>query len=294
MTKPLHIRYKAVGYTRLSTNLQLERDDSMNRQAARIREACVAQAWELLGIYEDVASAVGKATLSQRPGLGDALRLAKSEEAILVVTEPTRLFRNKPEGLKVLQNHGVKVFSVNDNRLLSRKQLGAVFKAGEEFAESVRQGSSDAALRRNMPSAHLAEAANASRRARALKSEEVAEAIADAFERDPSLSALTHKALAEALNRLGILSGWGRSWTGGSVIDRQKRAVEIVQERKVLEAENDEFSPTATLPVLISCPDMNNAANASTSIAPPAAQEPEEAKTEKFGDYRDNPTFGMF
>jgi len=94
MTNPLYKRYKAIGYTRLSTNLQLERDDSLNRQAARIREACASQGWELLRTFEDVASAVGKGTVSQRPGLRDALSLAKSEGAILVVTEPTRLFRN--------------------------------------------------------------------------------------------------------------------------------------------------------------------------------------------------------
>jgi len=194
----------------------------------------------------------------------------------------------------VLREHGVKVFSVDDNRLLSREQLGAAFKAGQEFAESVRLGSSDAALRRDMPSAHLQEAAAASRRARALKSEEIAEAIADAFEKDPSLSALTHKALADALNRLGILSGWKRAWNAASVRDRQRRACEILQIRKVLEAESDEFSPEATPPVLFSRPDMNNAAIPAIQIVPSIATEPEEAKTEKFGDHRDSPTFGMF
>lgn len=294
MPKPLYSLQKAIGYTRLSTNLQLERDDSLNRQAAHIREACASQGWELLRTFEDVASAVGKGTVSQRPGLRDALTLAKSEGAILVVTEPTRLFRNSYEGLKVLREHGVKVFSVNDDRLLSRKKLGAAFKAGEEFAESVRQGSSDAALRRNMPSAHLPKAAAASRRARALRSEEIAEAIADALEKDPSLIALTHKALAEALNRLGILSGWDRSWTADSVRDRQRRACEILQIRKLLEAEIDEFSPKAVPPVLFSRPEMNNAAKTLSSNAPSAVVELDDAKTEKFGDYRDNPTFGMF
>lgn len=294
MTNPLYKRYKAIGYTRLSTNLQVERDDSMKRQAARIREACAAQGWDLLRIFEDVASAVGKGTVSQRPGLRDALSLAKSEGAILVVTEPTRLFRNRSEGLKTIRAHGVKVFSVDDDRLLSREELGAAFKAGEEFAESVRLGSSDAALRRNMPSAHLQEAAAASRRARALKSAEIAEAIADAFERDPSLFALKHKALAEELNRLGILSGWKRAWNAASVRNQRGRAAEILQIRKVLEAEHDEFSPAASPPVLFSRPDMNDAANTSASNVPSAAVEPDEAKKKKFGDHRDSPTFGMF
>lgn len=294
MTNPLYKRYKAIGYTRLSTNLQLERDDSLNRQAARIREACASQGWDLLRTFEDVASAVGKGTASQRPGLRDALSLAKSEGAILVVTEPTRLFRNRSEGLKAIRAHGVKVFSVDDNRLLSREELGAAFKAGEEFAETVRLGSSDAALRRNMPTAHLPKAAAASRRARALKSAEIADAIADAFERDPLLHALTHKALAEELNRLGILSGWKRPWNAASVRNQRKRACETLKNKKALEAENDEFSPEASPPVLFSRPDMNNAAIPAIQIVPSIATEPEEAETEKFGDHRDSPTFGMF
>lgn len=294
MSNPLYTSYKAVAYTRLSTNLQDERDDSMKRQEARIRDACADQGWELLGIYGDVASAVGKCTLSHRPELRDALSRAKSEGAILVVTEPTRLFRNRSEGLKVLREHGVKIFSVNDDRLLSRKGLGAAFKAGEEFAASVRQGSSDAALRRNLPTAHLPKASAASRHARALKSEEVAEAIADAFERDPLLSALTHKALAEALNRLGIRSGWGLPWNAASLRNRRKRAAEILKIRKALEAENDEFSPKASSPVLFSHPEMNNTTKTSASNEPSAAAEADAAKTETFGDYRNNLTFGMF
>lgn len=172
--------------------------------------------------------------------------------------------------------------------------MGDAFKAGEEFVESVRLGSSDAALWRHMPSAHLPKAAAASRRARALKSEEIAEAIADALEKDPSLSALTHKVLAEELNRLGILSGWNRAWNADSVRDRQRRACEILQVRKAREAENDEFLPAASPPALFSRQDMNNAANTAASNASSAALEPDDAKTEKSGDYRDSPTFGMF
>lgn len=294
MHKPLNNQQKAVGYIRVSTNLQLERDNSIERQAARIREACSAHGWGVLRIYEDVASAVGKGTASQRHGLRDALDEAKREGAVVVVTEPTRLFRNKSEGLKTIQDSGIEVFSVKDDRFLTCKDLGIAFKAGEEFAEDLREGASRAATGRNMPTKHLPRAAAKSARARAIKSEEVAEAIADAFERDPSLSALTHKALAEELNRLGIRSGWGLPWNAASVRDRRKRASEILQIRKVLEAENDAFSPEASPPVLFSRPDMNNAAKTSASNAPSADVEPDESETDRLNHYRNLPTFGMF
>lgn len=291
MSNPLYKNTKAVGYTRLSTNLQATRDDSEKRQAALIREACAAQGWGLLAIYHDVGSAVGKMDTSLRLGLRDAFKLAQSEGAILIVTEPTRLFRNKPEGLKMLRAFGVKVFSVKDNRLLSRKDLGNAFKAGGEFAEAVRIGSSKSALGRNMPSSHLPKAAASSRQSRAKTSEKVAEAIADAFDHDPSLTKLSHKELAQALNDCGIRSGWNRPWNAVSIRDRRKRANEIARLRRELEAEDDHFSVQASPSITLSYSETTQPENTSSAKTNSDTHEKEK---EIFATYRDDPRFGIF
>lgn len=62
MNKHMSLREKAVGYARVSTNLQVERNDSLKRQAEHIQQAARDNGWALLGIYEDVASAVATDT----------------------------------------------------------------------------------------------------------------------------------------------------------------------------------------------------------------------------------------
>lgn len=272
MSNPMIPNTKALGYTRVSTDLQAREPKHLERQAALVREACALQGWQLLAVYSDVASAVGKDSLHHRPNLSDALSHAQREGAFIVVTDPTRLFRNRSHGLDVLQKHRMQVFSIKHGCFLSRKELGKEFYSGQEFAESVRRASSAAAAKRFSVPKHLPEAAKRSKLARARKSEEIAEAIADVFEENPSLVDLTHRELASVLNARGMRSGWDRRWNASTIRDRRKRAREIFDVRRAVAAEEDAFSPLAKPPESAS-----------------RAAEPSDAD-----DISQLPTFGLF
>ncbi|MCZ8079066.1 MAG: recombinase family protein [Rhodobacteraceae bacterium] len=293
MNNYMNLKQKALGYARISTNLQGERDDSLERQAARIRQAVNDNGWVLLGIHDDVASAVGKDSLLERPGLRNALEHAAREDAFIVVTEPTRLFRNRLYGLQLLRESGAKVYSLKDQCFISRTKLGEAFRAGEEQAKVTREATSKAmtkSARSSRPNSKASENSSASRK---FRSEEIAEQIADILEQDPSLEKLKHSDFAEALNLRGLRSGWGRKWNAESVRDRRARATEILLVRKELAAEEDVFSPTGSPPVRFSRTTSERAVNT------PAAHKKQtvnadEPEVVKFGDHRDNPLFGLF
>ncbi|MBC2834072.1 recombinase family protein [Paragemmobacter straminiformis] len=303
MTKYMNLREKAVGYTRVSTNLQVERDDSLERQTARIRQAARDNGWELLGIYDDVASAVGKDSLVHRPGLGDALALAAREDAFIIVTEPTRLFRNRHFGLKTLRASGAKIYSLKDQCFLSRKKLGEAFRAGEDQAEVTRDATSKAMAKSARLSRPSKKAGEHSRVSRKIRSEEIAEQIADILELDPHFEMLKHREFAEILNARGLRSGWGRMWNAASVRDRRARAMEILHERRAADDGDDDFAKSRKSSSRSfkqhPAPKSGEIIHASMPSADavdrnPRGRVPPDEVDSTDQAFRDNPLFGLF
>ena len=103
---------KAVGYIRVSTQSQGATGEGLEKQATKIREWCKKKGIQLLSIHEDIASAVGDHSYKRRSGLQDAHKQALREHAILVVSDPTRLFRNLTAAGDFLNNLPKKVFSI--------------------------------------------------------------------------------------------------------------------------------------------------------------------------------------
>lgn len=281
---------KAYGYARVSTDLQQQKNDGIERQSASIRQAAISCGWQLLGIEEDIGTATGTDSLHHRPGLHAVFVAAQREGAAVIVTDPTRLFRNKRFGLNVLRRFGVTVFSIKNGRVLSLKDLGEAFQAGDEFAQNVRIGSSKHSSGRAKSSEHLKQATKQSGKARARKSEEIADAIADVFDTDPCSKSLTHAELAKLLNSRGLRSGWGREWTATTIRDRRKRATELHALRIAADTEDDVFSAVSA-PVLATqwptthsfvATDENRLVEDETSV---------EATVD---DYTKNPLFGLF
>jgi DNA invertase Pin-like site-specific DNA recombinase len=80
----------AVGYIRVSTDMQASEGISLEAQQAAIRQYCELHGLRLLKVYQDVLSG-GKA---QRPGLADALRALQQGAGVLVVVKFDRLSRS--------------------------------------------------------------------------------------------------------------------------------------------------------------------------------------------------------
>ena len=77
----------AIGYVRVSTDMQASEGVSLEAQQGAIRQYCELHGLRLLAIHQDVLSG-GK---SQRPGLSDALSRIRRDADVLVVVKFDRL-----------------------------------------------------------------------------------------------------------------------------------------------------------------------------------------------------------
>ncbi|MGA0613159.1 recombinase family protein [Paracoccus sp. KR1-242] len=236
----------AIGYIRVSTEMQAQDDRALERQADLIRKFAAARRIRLDAIYEDVGSGADAYTLSRRPGLQDASRRVVSEEvACLIVPEPSRLFRNVAAAEQWLQTYNVPVLSVRDGGVLTDQQFLDAVRQGEEVAQRIREGTS-AALETHRatgrvvgPSGGKRAANKASVKARAARSDGIVDMIAHILLEDPAYRDLSHRALADLLNRRNVLSGWERPWTPAGVRRARYEAEKRIAERQALDLEDD-------------------------------------------------------
>lgn len=240
----------AIGYIRVSTEMQARDDRALERQADLIRKFVAERGIRLLSICEDVGSGADAYTLSRRPGLLDASRRAASEDGTcLIVAEPSRLFRNVAAAEQWLQSYKVPIISVHDGGVLTEKQFLDAVRHGEEVAQRIRKGTS-AALETHRASGEVIGptgdkrlANKASVKARAARSDGIVDMIAHVLLEDPAYRALPHQALADLLNRRNVLSGWGRPWTTAGVRRARYEAEKRIREREELDLEDDDTMP---------------------------------------------------
>lgn len=107
----------AVGYSRVSTAMQVANGDSLAAQRSRIAGWCAYQGLALDGIEEDAG--ISGAATENRPGFRTAIRrvLEGPGGAVFVVCKLDRLGRNAidvQETLAVLLDAGVRVVSLGD------------------------------------------------------------------------------------------------------------------------------------------------------------------------------------
>lgn len=282
---------RAIGYIRVSTEKQNAGDHALVQQAERVKQACIKQGFELFGIREDTRSAVGIHSLSHRPGLVEAFRLAERECLILVVPDATRLFRNVTLAKEFLGKTQVKIFSVRDGRILDRKSLLTKIAEGEKGAETIRDGTRAALARlkaAGKPTGTITAKSNASKasaRVRRQKADAILERIVAVLQEDLAYRTLTHEAVADLLNRRLITSGRGLQWSETSVRSKHSEAKQLLAEREQMEAELDAEEALAD----VSGAFGENHLQAATPLTPETS-EADDAET----DMRNNPLFGMF
>jgi site-specific DNA recombinase len=106
---------KAVGYIRVSTDMQAEKGTSLENQVDKIIEFCKNKGFFLENIYED-AGFSGKNT--KRPGFQDMFnRLKKGDISAVVVWHSTRFARNLRDFINhmdVLEKKKIKFYSIEE------------------------------------------------------------------------------------------------------------------------------------------------------------------------------------
>lgn len=106
---------KAVGYIRVSTDMQAEKGTSLENQVDKIIEFCKTKGFFLENIYED-AGFSGKNT--KRPGFQDMFtRLKRGDISAVVVWHSTRFARNLRDFINhmdVLEKKKIKFYSIEE------------------------------------------------------------------------------------------------------------------------------------------------------------------------------------
>jgi DNA invertase Pin-like site-specific DNA recombinase len=294
MTNTKEKKTKAIGYIRVSTAKQDGDNQGLEKQAGKIRESCAAHGFELLAIHEDTGSAVGAVSDVGRFGLGDTIKAVLQEDAVLVVTDPSRLFRDAKRGKEIFERLKVKVFSVKHGRVLRSKELLAEFDAAEKVAENIALGTKRALSKKAAKGVTLGSpsskqiANRASVRVRKLKSHDFVEQVAHVLESEPAFRTLTHSALADLLNRKGFVTSRGIPLTAVSVRRYRREAEKVIAEREELERELD------LEPFDISSDDLPGADEAVAPSKSSPAAEPVDDDESGEEAMRRLPHFGMF
>ncbi len=237
------------GYIRVSTERQDAEADGLERQAERIRQFCTERGLKLGGIYEDVGSAVADGNSSARLGLGDAIKLAHSAGAGLLVTDLTRIDRNLLSISKSLGALGMPLVSIRDGGVVSYPSVLEKVRRGGESAKNISEGTKRALGELKSSGVSLGSngdksaAAMASAIVRGQRAEEIVFQIADIMSEDAAFVDLSVPALAKLLNRRGIRTGWGREWTPASAKRSRKAALEVMKMRLGGEDEADPLAP---------------------------------------------------
>lgn len=227
---------QAVGYIRISTNMKRQDDQALEKQATKIREACLGAELNLTGIFEDVASASSKDSLKRRVGLQDALGIAQAQNGTIVVTEPSRLFRHPDEARKVSAAYpSIKVWSVKHRSYLTQDELLNEVVAAAAQAEAFRIGTSEAQISRGFTGPdHEAKLLGSRQSLQSRKAQAAARIgqLATILEEFEQSHPLTSAKAAELFNSRMLRTSQYQEWTKINVRRDLKAARKLIQERK--------------------------------------------------------------
>lgn len=239
---PTHVKTieKAIGYIRISTDMQNVEDSSFGCQESLIREACARRGVSLLEIYEEVGSAAAQDSVQRRKGLQAAIRRAKEEGAMLVVAEPTRLFRNVESVRHWFANVDVKIFSVRHGGILGRTALKKIAQDGANFAAKTRAGTSAAksseAISPSSPGGYARQLGQRNSEInRKLAAQERAKQVSVIIEEHSSVR-LSHQELADVLNERSIQTEQKTHRTSTNVRRTREAAEQVLAEQRDLES----------------------------------------------------------
>lgn len=287
-----------VGYIRVSTLRQAQEGGSLDEQGYVVRGFCDEKRLELLTIEEDDCSAAGAQGHLYRPGLRRALRVAKEQNAAILVPSVDRLARH-PAVLEDIFESDVPVISIAERRRVGRRSLERLLheaqRERDEIAGRARDGMARAKKRgvklgnrTNLPVAQRKGAISNSARA-----DRKAQELADFIERKPGWEKMTLREKVELVNRSGphnLISekrDERRPWTESSIRKPLKRAEEELLLRKEMEDEPVIIAPNWSWDASQDVPANDQGVDAVREAALDKDTPVAEA-------YKDHPDFGKF
>ena len=208
----------AVVYCRVSTEVQGVSGLGMDAQEARCRIFCEAEGLTILDTFREVESG----THDGRPMLAEALRLARSRRAALVVAKVDRLGRKLATVVRVLDGRAP-VYVAELGRAASRLvvEIQAVVAADEarRISERTRAALAQAQQRGvQLGNPRWAESIEGARAARVSKADQFAASIQPAIDEIRAAGVTTLSGIAQCLTARGIRTSRGGSeWNAKQV-----------------------------------------------------------------------------
>jgi DNA invertase Pin-like site-specific DNA recombinase len=247
---------RALGYIRVSTEEQARDGNGLMKQIARIQQEAFARGLTLIGIYEDIGSAVGSGSFYARSDLQGVISAAKREGIPIIVSKLDRLSR-EPKSLNgILNLDSVEIISCEPKEMRSRRSRRLTAKKAKLTAKNISEGTRRAFKERKdrgekfgYPET-LVEGRKSSIRVRKLRSAEIVDNVAIFINRTPGLVDRTAQEIAEALNKGGIKTSQGMSWHKDNIREVLRRAKKLIDEWNVEELVHEkEDATTGPAPV---------------------------------------------
>lgn len=289
---------KVVGYIRVSTHEQRQEGLSLDEQAHMLRGYCDFKQLDLLSIQEDDYSAAGTQDHLVREGYREAIRIAKTEGAVILVPSVDRLARHPNVFSEIIENN-LQVISASDGRRLSRKALQIRIERAQRERDLISRRARIGAERARSRGVKLGNTKNlrvAQRQgaiSNVIRADRKVQELADFIQHSPGWEELTLSEKVNLLNSSGLLNlvsekrNERKPWTDSSLRKPLKKAVaELDMRKQVTEDETfaaSGFSVGDGLTTNVSAcnrqyPDcFTNDPNAPLEVA-----------------YRDHPDFGRF
>lgn len=287
-----------VGYIRVSTPRQAELGGSLVEQAYVLRGYCDEKELNLLTIEEDDCSAAGAQGHLFRPGLRQAIQIAKEKRACLLVPRVDRLARH-PAVLSEILESGIPVMSIAERRRVGRRSLERLLHNAQRDRDRIvgqaREGMARARKRGvklgNRKNLDIAQRNGAI--SNVVRADRKATELADFIERTSGWDKLALREKVDLTNLSGphnLISetrNERRPWTIGSIRKPLKRAEAELDLRRAMENDPYDLSRSRNLH---SSQDERESVNNGDSDREKDIKE----QTPTDVVYKDHPGFGKF
>ena len=305
-----HIQ-KAIGYIRVSTEMQANEGHGLDRQLGKMKNWCEVNGYRMTSIYQDVASAVGDQNLRQRPEFEQAVCDARAAGIPLIVSDVSRVSRDLSTLERLVIDKGLQVISVVDDGEVPVGVLRERVTKASENARRIAEGTCDAlsrVVRVKRPETRLARqrAAQESAKVRVSGKFKVLDQVVDFLEANPEVIDKPSRVIADRLNDAGILTNWNNLWTDNAVRSKMKDIREELLFRQEMRREEDMGAPErisaepvpfeGVFPVIwddTACAVSNSSNSASVTEKPADTAEINQDEREE-AEMRRNPSFGIF
>ena len=228
----------ALAYIRVSTAGQRSAGNGLQRQKRIIEAYARRNGYKICHIYEEVASAAPEAP--PRPVLHQALKQAVESGMPLIVSEMSRLFRDrkKHEDFQELlrRKSALRVISCHPEERSKSARSEAGYKS-EATALNIQTGTRQALSRLKQEGATLGNAASLvegrlnSQKTRGRRRSDTIQMMLDLMEADPELETCSLAEAAKRLNAQGLSTVRGDRWTKDSVRSYLREARKQIQSR---------------------------------------------------------------